>query len=91
MAHEEWRCEVLGLEQGTEVLHVGFEGIDGWFCPAAIPMPPQIYCQYPTTTRQGRANKIKPVGIGATAVDKDQSLGTRPSVVEVVQVHVRQL
>ena len=82
---------MLGLEQGSEVLHVCLEGIDWWFCPAAIPMPPQIYGQYPTIARQGRSDQIKPVGIGATAVDQDQCLGTRTSVVEVVQVHVLQL
>jgi len=71
MADEEWRYEVLSLEQGPEVLHVGLEGIDGWLCPAAVPMPPQIHGQHPTTARQGRPDKIKPVGIGATAVDKD--------------------
>jgi hypothetical protein len=62
---------MLSVKQGTEVLHVSVKGIDWWFCPAAIPMPPQIYGQYPTTTRQDRSNKIKPVSIGAAAVDKD--------------------
>src|SRR5215510_7288486 len=78
MAHEEWRDEVLGLEQGSEVLHVGLEGIDGRLCPAAVPMSPQIHGQHPTIARQGRPNKIKPVGIGATAVNQDEGLGTRP-------------
>jgi hypothetical protein len=91
MAQEEWRCELLGREQGAEVLHVGLEGIEGWFCPAALPMSPQIYGQYPTTARQGWPDKIKPAGIGTTTMDQDQSLGTRTSVVEVVQVHVLQL
>jgi len=41
--------------------------------------------------RQGWSDKIKPVGIGAAAMDKDQGLGARPSVVEVVQIHMLQL
>src|SRR5215475_15218235 len=76
MAHEEWRGEVLGLEQGSEVLHMGLEGIDRWLCPAAVPMSTQIHGQHSTRARQGRSDKIKPVGIGAAAVDQDQGLGT---------------
>src|SRR5262245_15838107 len=91
MAHEEWSCEVLGLEQSPEVLHVGFEGIARWLCPATISMPTQIHGQHPTIARQGRPDQIKPMGIGTTAVDQDKGLRTRTSVVEVVQAHVLQL
>src|SRR4030095_5186855 len=69
MAHEEWRCEVLGLKQSPEVLHVGLEGIDWWLCPATISMPSQIHGQHSTIARQGWPNQIKPVSIGTTTVD----------------------
>src|SRR5437764_14779719 len=70
---------------------MGLKSIDWRFSPTALAVPPQIDGQYPTRTRQGWPNKVKPVGIGATTMNAHQRLWSRTSVVQVVQIHVFQL
>ena len=71
-------AEVLGLEQGTGGPAYGPRRYRLVALPSYYLHAPANPGQHPTRARQDRPNQIKPVRIGATAVDQDQGWGPGP-------------